>query len=212
MTGVELGRAHFRMRLGVDATGAHEVERLGDAPGEFLVAVRLRAVLDEAEHPLMRVREVRVTAGREGAQQVERRRRLAIGHQHAVRIGRAALFGEGDVVDDVATIGRKLDAVLLFGRRRAGLRELARDAATFTPPAGSLRRSSPPPSAKRRGRNRGYCWRCARRSSRRNRRPARGKHPPRRLSPARASALSLRPRTPAGERVASCFSVASSAF
>ena len=81
VAGVEIGRAQLGMRLRVDADGAHEVERLGDAVGELLVALGLRAVLDEAEHPAMHVLEVGIAAGREGAQQVERRRRLAVGHR-----------------------------------------------------------------------------------------------------------------------------------
>ena len=36
VAGVEIGRAHLRMRLRIDAAGAHEVERLGDALGQFL--------------------------------------------------------------------------------------------------------------------------------------------------------------------------------
>ena len=68
------------MRLRVDADGAHEVQRLGDAVGKLADSVRdWRAVLDEAEHPAMHVLEVGIAAGREGAQQIERRRRLAIG-------------------------------------------------------------------------------------------------------------------------------------
>ena len=98
------------MRLGVEADRAHEAERLGDAVGEFLVALGLRAVLDEAEHPAMRVFEIGVAAGRERAQQVERRRRLAIGLELASRIGRARRLGELDVVDDVAAIARQRDA------------------------------------------------------------------------------------------------------
>ena len=42
--------------------------------GEFLVAVPGRAVLDEAEVPLMDMLEIGVAALGEGAQQIERRR------------------------------------------------------------------------------------------------------------------------------------------
>ena len=66
---------------------------------------------------------------REGAQQVQRRGRLAIGLDLAARIGDARLRRELDAVDDVAAIARQLDAVLLLGRRRARLGELAGDAA-----------------------------------------------------------------------------------
>ena len=77
----------------------------------------------------MHAAEIGVAAGRERAQQVERRRRLPVGHQLPLRIGHARLGGEGDVVDDVAAIARQLDAVDLLGRRRARLGELPGDAA-----------------------------------------------------------------------------------
>ena len=48
---------------------------------------------------------------REGAQQVERRRRLAIGLDLPARIGNARFRRELDVVDDVAAIARQFDAV-----------------------------------------------------------------------------------------------------
>ena len=79
----------------------------------------------------MHVFDAGVAALREGAQQIERRRRLAIGLNLPARVGTARLLGEGDVVDDVAAIARQLLAVALFGRRRARLGELAGDAADF---------------------------------------------------------------------------------
>ena len=114
---------------GVEPDGAHEAQGLGDVLGDLLVAVPGRAVLDEAEIPPMHMLEIGVAALREGAQQVERCRRLPIGHQHAMRIGNARGLGELDAVDDVAAIARQLLAVLRLGRRRARLGELAGDAA-----------------------------------------------------------------------------------
>ena len=116
------------MRLGVEADGAHEAERLGDPVGELLVALGLGAVLDEAQHPAMDVLEVGVAAGGEGAQKIERRRGLAIGFQLPARVGLSRGGGEVDVVDDVAAIGRQGDAVDRLRVGRAGLRELAGDA------------------------------------------------------------------------------------
>ena len=81
--------------------------RLGDAVGQRLVALALRAVGDEAEHPAVHVLEVGIAALREGAQQVERRGRLAVGHLLALRIGHARLLVELDAVDDVAAIARQ---------------------------------------------------------------------------------------------------------
>ena len=126
VAGVEFGDAHFRVALGVDPAGAHEVERLGDPPGKFRVARRLRAVLDEAQHPAVRVVEVGVAAGRERPQQVERRRRLPICLELAPRIGHPCGLREGDVVDDVAAVAGQRHPVLRLGVRRARLGELAR--------------------------------------------------------------------------------------
>ena len=47
VAGEEIGRAHLGMDFGIDAAGAHEIERLGQMRGEFLVTFRLRAVVDE---------------------------------------------------------------------------------------------------------------------------------------------------------------------
>ena len=80
VAGEEIGLAQRRMALGVDADRPHEVHGLGDAVGQRPVALRLGAAADEAEHPLMDVVEIGVAALREGAQEVERRRRLPVGH------------------------------------------------------------------------------------------------------------------------------------
>ena len=77
---IEFRLAELGMGLGIEADGAHEAERFGDAVGEFAIASGLRGILDEAQHPAVRVVEVGVAAGGKGAQQVERRRRLTIGH------------------------------------------------------------------------------------------------------------------------------------
>ena len=117
------------MRLGVEAYGAHEAERLGDAVGEHLVALGLRAVLHESQHPAMDVLEIGVAAVGESAQKVERRGRLAIGFQLPAWVGLARGGREFDVVDDVAAIGRQGDAVHRLEVGGAGLGELASDAA-----------------------------------------------------------------------------------
>ena len=129
VAGVEIGGAQLGMAFQIETAGLHEAERLGNAIRQFDVAPRLRRVLDEAEHPLPHAREIGVAALREGAQQIERRRRLAIGLDLPARIGTARLLGEGDVVDDVAAIARQFLAVALLGRRGARLGELAGDAA-----------------------------------------------------------------------------------
>ena len=129
VAGVEIGDAHLRMGLRVDADRAHEVERLGDAVGELAVSSRERRVLHEAEHPAMDVLEVGVAAGREGSQEVQRRGRLPVGLGLAPRIGRARVRRERDVVDDVAAVARQFGVADRLGRGRARLRELSGDAA-----------------------------------------------------------------------------------
>ena len=116
------------MRFGVEADRAHEAERLGDAVGDLLIAFGLRAVVDEAEHPAMGVLEIGVAAGRERPEQVQGRRRLAIGFQLPPRIGLARLRGELDVVDNIAAISRQRDAIDGLEVRGARLGKLARDA------------------------------------------------------------------------------------
>src|SRR5690242_4324063 len=61
VAGVEVGGAQLRMGFEVEAAGAHEIQRLGDAVGQFLVAAGLRGILQEAEHPLMHAGKVGVT-------------------------------------------------------------------------------------------------------------------------------------------------------
>ena len=101
----------------IETDRPHEAERLRDAVGELGVAARLRAVLDEAEHPAVDAGEIGVAALGERAQQVQRRRRLAIGFDLAARIGGARRRRELVAVDDVAAVARQFDAVALLGRR-----------------------------------------------------------------------------------------------
>ncbi len=76
----------------------------------------------------MGVLEIGVAAGGEGAQQVERRGRLAIGVELAAWIGLARCRSELDVVDDVAAVARQRHAVDRIDSGRARLGELASDA------------------------------------------------------------------------------------
>ena len=76
----------------------------------------------------MRVFEIGVAARGEGPDEVQRCRRLPIGIELALRIGRAGTGRELDIVDDIAAIARELDAADLFQRSRPGLGELPGDA------------------------------------------------------------------------------------
>ena len=129
VAGVEIGGAQLRVAFQIEPAGAHEVQRFRNAVGQFLVAPRLRGILEEAQHPLMHAAEIGKAAGGECAQQVQRRGRLPVGHQLALRIGGARRRRERDVVDDVAAVARQLDAIDLFGRRGARFGELPGDAA-----------------------------------------------------------------------------------
>ncbi len=97
--------------------------------GQLLVAVAERAVRHEVEVPAMHLVQVGVAALGEGAQQVQRRGRLVVALHQALRIGHARLGVELHAVDDVAAIGRQLDAADGLGRGGARLGELAGHAA-----------------------------------------------------------------------------------
>ena len=77
----------------------------------------------------MHVVEAGITAFGESAEEIERRRRLAIGLQLPARLRRAGFRREVGTVDDVAAIDRQFDGTALFGRRGARLGELTGDAA-----------------------------------------------------------------------------------
>jgi hypothetical protein len=64
----------------------------------------------------MHMLEIGVAALREGAHEIERRRRLTISHQHALRVCLAGLLGKLDAVDNVAAIARQRLAVFRLGR------------------------------------------------------------------------------------------------
>ena len=129
VAGVEIGLAQREVRLGGNAHRAHEIHRLGDAVGERLVFLALRAVGDEAQHPAMHVLQAGVAALREGAQKIERCCRLAVRHLLPRRIRDARRGVEFDAVDDVAAVARQRNAGLGLTVGRARLGELAGDAA-----------------------------------------------------------------------------------
>ncbi len=117
MRGVEILLAQGRGVLGRHPVGLEELEGLGDSVGDFAKAGALGAALDEAEGPAVDAVEIGISALREGAQQVERRRRPAVGLKHAPGVGFAGLHRKRHVVDDVAAIGRQLDAIAHLDRR-----------------------------------------------------------------------------------------------
>ena len=127
MADVEIGGAQLRMAIGIEPASPHEIQRLRDAVGQFLIVLRARRVLDEAEHPFMHAREAGVAAMRERAQEIDGGGGLPVGFDLPARVRRARLLGEGEVVDDVAAVARQLAAVDRLGRRGTRLGELAGD-------------------------------------------------------------------------------------
>ena len=126
---VEIGGAHLRNGFGIQADGAHETQRFVDAGGQFLIAARLGAVLDEIQHPAMRVFQIGKAAGGKSPDEVERRRRLVVGLQLPRRIRHAGRGGKIIAIDNIAAIAGQLDAAHGFAIRRARLGELPGDTA-----------------------------------------------------------------------------------
>ena len=112
-------------RRAVDPGGGHEVDRILNAVGNVAVALGIVGI-GEPQGPGMHTVHVGKTAGREGADKVQRARRLGVGLQHLLGIGGPCGRREVEIVDDVATVGRQFDAILDFRRGRARLGELPR--------------------------------------------------------------------------------------
>ena len=127
--GIELGLPNLRRRRPRQAAGRHEIEGLAKLIGQRLVARPLRALGDEAEIPAVHRVEIGVAALGQGAQQVEGRRRLAVGLDQPLRVRRPRAFVEGHPVDHVAAIGRQCHRAHGLGIGRARLGELARQPA-----------------------------------------------------------------------------------
>ena len=114
--------------LGVDAAGAHEAQRPVDLAGDVVVALALRARRDELLVPRVDAAEGGEAALGERPQQVQRRRRLVVRLDEAVRVGHPHVGERARVVDDVAAEHRQLDVADALGGTRARLGELTGDA------------------------------------------------------------------------------------
>ena len=131
VAGIELRCFQLRHGVGIDTAGRHEIERFADAVGHVAILLGPGTATHEVVRPRMNLMQVRVTAARESAEQVQCGGGLVIRLHHPLRIGRAPLCLERDVVDDVTAIGRQLDAFDGFGVGTARLGELAGHAAEF---------------------------------------------------------------------------------
>ena len=126
--GEEVGLAELRRRFRRQPAGGHEGKRLVQPVGQVPVALAERAVGDESQVPLVHLLQIRVPALGEGAQQIERRRRLVVALHQAVGVRPARLGRELHAVDVVAAVTGQGHAVPGLGVGRAGLGELARHA------------------------------------------------------------------------------------
>src|SRR5262249_33523736 len=113
------------MALEIETASLHEGECLRDAIRELGVTTGLRAVLDEAEHPLPDIAKIGVAAIGEGTEQIQRGSRLPVSLQLPTPIWNARLARELGSVDDVAAIAGQLYRSTLLHRRRPGLGELS---------------------------------------------------------------------------------------
>ena len=99
-------QVHVAQRLEVDAGGTHELDRAVDVFGQRLVA-RVGRIRHETLVPPVHLTQIRVSALRESADQVQRRRRMVIQGQEALRVGLARLRGELKGVHRVAAVARQ---------------------------------------------------------------------------------------------------------
>ena len=122
MTGVQLHRAEL---LRVGAAGAHEREGTVHLAGQPFVVLSRGAGPDEVLVPGVRPAQVRETADRVGAAQVERDGRAVIGAEQPSRVRCSGLRGEIEAVHGVAPVSGQLDAIAYLGLAGPRLGELA---------------------------------------------------------------------------------------
>ena len=115
--------------------------------------------------------QVGLAAGREGAQQVQRRRRGLVCPQQPARVGPPGLRRSRQVVDHVPPVRREAERV---ESAPSGASRTARRSGPPSPPARSPRRSARRPSAAASSASPAAPARSRRRTSRRSRRPAAG--------------------------------------
>ena len=115
-------QVNVAQRLEVDASGTHKLDRAVDVLRERLIA-RIGRIRHEALIPAVYLTQVSITALRESANQVQRRGRVVIQRQKALRIGLARLGGELEGVHRIAAVARQRHAVarLHVGRARLGV-------------------------------------------------------------------------------------------
>ena len=128
VAGVDVDLAEPMVVLGVDTAGAHELQRTVDLVGDLLVLPALGAGRDELLRPRVHTVQVGEATLGEGADQVERGRRLVVRLHEPFGVRCACRLGGGGVVHDVAPEAGELEIADLLGGGRARLRELSGDA------------------------------------------------------------------------------------
>ncbi len=116
-------------RLHVDAARLHEAQGALDLGRDGLVAPALGARGHELLVPGMDLAQVGEAPLGEGPQQVQRGRRLVVGGEEPLRVGRSGRGSRHEVVHAVAAEGREVLVTDPLGGRRSGLGELPGDAA-----------------------------------------------------------------------------------
>ena len=91
VAGVEAGGAHLQVLLGGHAEQRVDLHRALDLVGERVVARLDRGALHELQLPAVRILERGIAAVEQRAQEIQGRRRLAVGVELPARIGNARL-------------------------------------------------------------------------------------------------------------------------
>ncbi len=128
VAGPEVDLLERRFSAKVDATRPHEPQGPVDLPGQRVVVLPAGTARHELLVPGVYLGQIGEAALGEGTEQIEGRRGLVVGGDHAGRVRSAGCLRRGVVVDDVAAEAGQGPTVDQFGWRRARLGELTGDA------------------------------------------------------------------------------------
>ncbi len=124
VAGKEINLADLRVAFRRHADRRHEAQRFGNLFRQGAVTLTLRAARNEAKRPLMDIVQIGIATVGEGAQQVQRRRRLVVGLQQALRIRNTRFRREFHAIDVITAVAGQGHVTNRFDRRRARLAEL----------------------------------------------------------------------------------------
>ncbi len=129
MAGVEVDLVKVVVVLGVDAAGAHEPQGPFDLGGDLVVRSALGTGGHELLRPRMNAGEIGEPALGEGAQQVERRRRLVVGLHQSFGGCYPCRFRGVWIVDHVPAKRRQIEVADALEGSRPWFGELSGDTA-----------------------------------------------------------------------------------